>query len=346
MYGTGAPTPQLADQARSAAERALTLGPDRPDGYRALGDYYRRVPANYARAVEQYRKGLSLAPANADLLRGLGLAERSRGEWEPAVEHLSRSASLDPRSSLTAEAVGDALLWLRRYPEAIAAFDRAISITPAALNSIEGKAMAYLAQGDLAGARAVLARPLEDVDLPTFVAYMAAFWDLYWVLDAEQQALLRRLTVGPFDGDGGYWGLALAGAYEVHGDMKRARAYADSARIAFEQQLEATPEDPTRLVLLGVALAYMGRREEAIKLGERGVALRSPSQDTQALYNQHQLARIYILLSEPERALDQLEPLLKVPYYLSPGWLRIDPTFDPIRKHPRFQRLVGAGATS
>jgi hypothetical protein len=35
-----------------------------------------------------------------------------------------------------------------------------------------------------------------------------------------------------------------------------------------------------------------------------------------------------------------LAPLLRVPYYLSPGWLRIDPTFDPLRKHPRFQRLL------
>jgi hypothetical protein len=37
---------------------------------------------------------------------------------------------------------------------------------------------------------------------------------------------------------------------------------------------------------------------------------------------------------------DQLEPLLKIPYYLSPGWLKIDPTFDPLPKHPRFQKLV------
>ncbi len=48
--------------------------------------------------------------------------------------------------------------------------------------------------------------------------------------------------------------------------------------------------------------------------------------------------------SRPHRkALDLLEPLLRKPYYLSPGWLRIDPTFDPIRKHPRFQRLAGDG---
>ena len=59
-----------------------------------------------------------------------------------------------------------------------------------------------------------------------------------------------------------------------------------------------------------------------------------------APYYQHQLARIYILTGEPEKALDQLEPLLKIPFYLSPGWLRIDPNFDPLRGNPRFQKLV------
>ena len=52
------------------------------------------------------------------------------------------------------------------------------------------------------------------------------------------------------------------------------------------------------------------------------------------------MARIYILLGEPEKALDMLEPLLKVPYFLSPGWLRIDPTFDALRGNPRFKKLV------
>jgi hypothetical protein len=59
-----------------------------------------------------------------------------------------------------------------------------------------------------------------------------------------------------------------------------------------------------------------------------------------AKYYRHQLVRIYILTGEPEKALDRLEPLLKVPYYLSPGSLKIDPTFDPLRSNPRFKRLV------
>jgi hypothetical protein len=49
---------------------------------------------------------------------------------------------------------------------------------------------------------------------------------------------------------------------------------------------------------------------------------------------------MYLLVGEPEKALDQLEPLLKMPYYLSPGWLRINPTFAPLKGNPRFEKLI------
>jgi hypothetical protein len=57
-------------------------------------------------------------------------------------------------------------------------------------------------------------------------------------------------------------------------------------------------------------------------------------------YFQHQVVRMYILLNQPEKALDRLEPLLKMPYDLSPGWLRIDPMFAPLKGNPRFERLI------
>jgi len=88
-------------------------------------------------------------------------------------------------------------------------------------------------------------------------------------------------------------------------------------------------------------MAYLGRREAAIREGERGVALMPVSKNASVgAYIQHQLVRIYLLVGEPEKALDHLEPLLRMPYYLSPGWLRIDPTFDPLRGNPRFERLL------
>jgi eukaryotic-like serine/threonine-protein kinase len=341
LYGTGRPSPDIADVARSAAERALQLGPDRPNGYQALGDYYRRVTGNYARALEQYTKGLQLVPGDADLLRGQGQVEQGLGEWDQAAQYLRRSRSLDPRSPATAVVLGGVLLWTRRYDEAATTLDQALALSPGSLQALENKVMVFLAQGDLAQAQRLMAQPPPGVDLPNFVAYFATYWDLYWTLDADQRALVKRLTPAAFDGDAGTWGLALAGVYEVDGDRRRAAAYGDSARVAFEQQLKATPEDPQRNVLLGVALAYMGRKDAAIQSAERGLTLQPIKEDAlSGPYNQHQLARVYILVGEPEKALDQLEPLLKIPYYLSPGWLKIDPTFDPIRKNPRFQKMV------
>jgi tetratricopeptide (TPR) repeat protein len=174
---------------------------------------------------------------------------------------------------------------------------------------------------------------------------MANFWDLYWVLDEDQQRLLLRLTPSAFDDNRAAWGLALAQTYALRGDSARALAYADSARLAYEELLKVTPGAAQLHVLHGVALAYLGRTTEAVREGERGVALEPITKDAHnGPYNQHQLARIYLLVGEPEKALDRLEPLLKIPYYLSPGWLRIDPTFAALKGNPRFERLA-AGTT-
>jgi TolB-like protein/Flp pilus assembly protein TadD len=342
LYSNATPSPAVADRARSAADRALALDAQNPLGYVALGTYHRLVTRANERAVEQYAKGLALAPNDVELLRALGLSEQGLGRWEPAVEHLRRARTLDPRSAAVADALGGMLLSLRRYDEAAEANDAAVALQPSNLGMVENRAMIDLARGDLAGARRFLAEPPAGVDLPTFVAYIATYWDLYWVLDPDQRALVKRLTPASFDGDAGSWGLALAGVYEVEKDRRRAAAYGDSARVAFEQQLYAAPENPQLHVLLAVALAYAGRKEAAIREGERAAALDSTPSQTGS-YIQHQLARVYILIGEQEKALDLLEPLLRRPYYLSPGWLRIDPTFDPLRSNPRFQRLVAGG---
>ena len=112
---------------------------------------------------------------------------------------------------------------------------------------------------------------------------------------------------------------------------------------AVEGTLRTLPDDDQLHSLRGVALAYLGRRAETVRAGQRGVALMTVSKDAYwGVYNQLQLARIYILTGQYEEALDQLEALLKIPCYLSPGWLKIDPTFDQLRGNPRFERLVNS----
>jgi tetratricopeptide (TPR) repeat protein len=223
----------------------------------------------------------------------------------------------------------------------MASSDQALALGPTHLQARVTGAMTYLAQGDLERARQVIRDTPQEVDPTALVAYVATYWDLYWLLDDQQQALLLRLTPNAFDGDRGTWGIVMAQTYALRGDPLRARTYADSSRQGFEAELRETPDDAQRHVILGLALAYLGRSAEAVREGERGVSLMPLSRDAFfGAYMQHQLARIYILVGQYDKALDWLEPLLKVPYYLSPGWLRIDPTFAPLRGNPRFERLT------
>jgi hypothetical protein len=52
------------------------------------------------------------------------------------------------------------------------------------------------------------------------------------------------------------------------------------------------------------------------------------------------LARIYAMVGEYDAAIDQLEILLAVPSPTAVPMLRIDPTWNPLRDHLRFQALL------
>jgi serine/threonine-protein kinase len=340
LYWT-APTPELAEATRRAAEQALALAPAGPDGHEALGAYYLIVPKDYPRALREDSTALAVASANAELLGQAATAETFLGRWEAARGHLEQAARLDPRSSFTAQLLGRVLLYTRRYTEAERALDHALQLVPANLLVRHTRARVALAQGDLPGAQAVLRAAPKEVDPTALVAFVATHNDLVWVLDDAQQRLLLRLTPSAFDGDRAVWGAALAETYALRGDSGKARVYVDSARLAIERQLRSSPQDAPLHVFLGIDLAFLGQKAAAIREGKHGVGLLPISRD--ALNGpslQHYLGRIYILVGEPEKALDQLEPLLKIPYYLSPGWLKIDPNFAPLRGNPRFERLV------
>jgi TolB-like protein/Flp pilus assembly protein TadD len=340
-YYSGDSTAAVAEATKRAAERALELAPFLPESRIAMAQYWRWVAKDNERAIEQIRLALERAPHSAELLADLAWSERQEGRWKDALELYERAAVLDPLSPLVQFQRGWTLLSLRRYREAHAAMDRAYALAPTNLESVAGKAWVLVAEGDLEGARAFLRTAAESVDLTQLVANFVMYGDFHWVLDEEWQDLLLRLGPAPFGGSQAGRCLALTHAHHLRGDVEQTLFFAEEARTAHAVLLADQPDDPHSNVQMGVALAYLGRREDALAFGRRGVDLLSLSRDAlESPYIQLQMVRIHILLGEPEPALDLLEPLLEVPMGVMPGELRFDPLFDPLRDHPRFQALL------
>jgi eukaryotic-like serine/threonine-protein kinase len=345
LYFNSIPTPALALRAKDAAERALTLDPERPEGHKALADYYRSVVKEPARALREAERARALAPGGAEYIAAVATVEQSLGNWEVALTHLEQASRLDPRSVNALRRLGTTTLYLRRARQARQVCDAARALAPTNPIFIELLAMTHLQEGNLPSARAVLEGAPAEVEPTALVAFVSNFWDLGWVLGADQRQLLRRLTPSAYDGDRATWAHALTQEYALGHDEPNTGKYAELARAGIAEQLAAAPEDAWRHTFLGLSLAYLGRKAEAIREAERGVELLPVSRDAyNGGYIQHQLVRVYILTGEHEKALDRLEELLETPYYLSPGWLRIDPNFDPLRGNPRFEKLA-AGAS-
>ena len=109
-------------------------------------------------------------------------------------------------------------------------------------------------------------------------------------------------------------------------------------------QLRAAGDDGLLLrdVLLGVE-ANLGHRERAQTIADS--LLETTRNDAwQFPREEEAVARAYVILHDFDRAIPLLEHALSVPAVeaITPAYLRVDPSWDPIRNDPRFQKLANA----
>ena len=341
LYSTSSSSPADSAASDDAARRAMTLAPGAPESHLALGHYFNSVVIDPHKALEEYRRGLALAPNHADLLSISTIPLQALGRWEEAAATARHALRLDPRSPRIALRVARAMIILRRFDEADAAADAAVRLDSSSPDPVWMKAMAHVVRGDLDGARAVHRSAPTALDRVTFVAYVAHFWELAWTLDRRDLDLLASLSPEPFGGERSDWGLSLAQAWALKGDSARARQYADTARASFQRMISRSARNSQDFALLGLSLAYLRRYDEAIAAAKQSLAQQGPRLDKYAWgYSQLNLARVYAMAGRRAEAIESLEALLEVPLFVTPGWLRIDPTFASLRGDPRFDRLA------
>ena len=341
LYAARGANTEDAEAAQAALKSAERLAPTAPETYRARSDYEELVRNDLSSALEASEAGLAKVPGNVDLMASSAIIESRLGRIDAAEARLRRAQTLDPRSFAVNHFLGVILCLQRRWDESRQAFDRAMALAPTELGAIEFRLTTYLSEGDLTAARRAVAQVPPAADRAQQAALMADH-DLAWLLDRPLQELVLSLPPAAFDDDRASWSLTRAELHDLRGETRLARIYADSARLEYELQLRAVPDDPWLHAAHGLALAYLGRDTEAATSSDRAGALLPIDQD--ALFGpqiQHKRLRIHLLTGEHEKALTLLEPLLTVPYWLTPAWLRVDPTFAPLRGNARFERLVG-----
>jgi serine/threonine-protein kinase len=342
VYTNGTREPVVRRRAGEAIERALELGTGKSFAHRAASRYYSVVERDDALARREINRALAIDPDDAEVLALSGLADFGAEEYGPAFSKLARARELDPRSVRVMTTLVRVLVYLGRVDEAKNAAAELVALAPNETDAVEWVAVAHAADGDLAGAKAAIHEALQRIPATELVTYFAGYNEMAWILDDAEQNLLFRLTPAAFDNDRAWWGQALAIAAYQQGDRPRARAYADSSLATSKEQSDANPDDPQLRALYAVMLAYVGRIDEALREVDIAVENSPVGNAADAPYARLQRLRILLVAGQTDKAIDAVEDLLTRQYYLTPSYLKLDPTYTPLKGNPRFERLLTA----
>jgi len=332
------------EMAKQAADTARALAPDLPETHVALGFYYYWGKQDYDRAMQEFELARRQQPSNGELLGAIGYVERRRGRWQESLARFVEALRYDPRSARRNFDVADDYLSLHMFPEAEHYFDRAMILSPDWGNPYIYKAWMLVSwQGDTARARAVLRQGMAHVEGGSFAPGLAAGDRISASLvtgDTSFNRWLDDLSLTTYRGDTARYHVFKAEAGWLQGRPAEARGHGDSAIAILEPRVRARPDDAKLHEILSRAYAYSGRSAEAIRMAERAVRLLPIDRDAvSGPYHESNLARVYMMTGHPDKAIAILERLLKLPGWITPAELRVDPIWAPLRSFPRFRAL-------
>lgn len=335
-------SPRRLAAARAAADSALALDPDLPDGHLALGSYFDGTE-DVASARVHYGAAEHGRPNDAAVLTSSAFAMVRTGAWKDGLTRFQRAAELDPRAPGVQLATAQAFGMTRDYAKALKYAERALTADPDYVDAYVMKARLLMVSGDWPRAqeagRAVIQRFGVERSAGT------EFFDsLLPVFDTTDLATLERVPIAAFAGAEviyHFWRTQLFERWQP----SRARAHADTLLRVGKRILEAQPNDRIVRGGSGWSNAFVGNRAQAITDMRRALELATESQDALAMAETGQYAAYtFLRLGEHDAALDQLEKLLSAPSWMSVALVRRDPLWAPLRTNARFQRLIAQGA--
>jgi tetratricopeptide (TPR) repeat protein len=311
--------------------------------HRAMAVYRRNVQKEFRGAYDEVSLALRADPNNADLLTSTASSEAQLGLFDSSLVHVSQARRLDPKSLGTIRQYASLLGYMGRYQEAIAEYDRLLAAAPTNLDAIQATVRLRILQDDMPAAKRFISEALTRVDSTTLAIRFAYYQEMMWVLDAPLLRKLVALKPADFYKDAGMGSLKIGRTWLLLGDTAKGRVWGDSALRYLQPQISSYPDDAQLNEIRGRANALAGHKAEAVADAERSLALRETSLDaTSGPYYRFQVARILVQAGQYDRALDLLEPLLTTRATdVTPGSLKLDPTFAPLRGNPRYEKLVG-----